>query len=76
MIRCYECGDHGHLSFECPKNILGDRARPEKKEKKKKKKLKQSSEGASVQGSHDQDSDEEEEEDDWSLGDAIKWLIL
>lgn len=26
--RCYECGDEGHLSYECPKNQLGPRERP------------------------------------------------
>ncbi|GLT66803.1 hypothetical protein SLA2020_391510 [Shorea laevis] len=26
--RCYECGDSGHLSYECPKNQLGPRERP------------------------------------------------
>ena len=26
--RCYECGDDGHLSYECPKNQLGPRERP------------------------------------------------
>ncbi|XP_076009164.1 zinc finger CCHC-type and RNA-binding motif-containing protein 1 [Genypterus blacodes] len=37
--KCYECGDTGHLSYACPKNILGEREPPKKKEKKKKKKL-------------------------------------
>ncbi|KAI4802829.1 hypothetical protein KUCAC02_006403 [Chaenocephalus aceratus] len=23
--KCYECGDTGHLSYACPKNILGER---------------------------------------------------
>ncbi|XP_046371793.1 zinc finger CCHC-type and RNA-binding motif-containing protein 1-like isoform X1 [Haliotis rufescens] len=32
--RCYECGDEGHLSYQCPKNLLGDREPPEKKKKK------------------------------------------
>lgn len=36
--RCYECGDTGHLSYACPKNMLGEREAPKKKEKKKKKK--------------------------------------
>ncbi|MBN3298379.1 ZCRB1 protein, partial [Amia calva] len=36
--RCYECGDSGHLSYACPKNLLGEREPPKKKEKKKKKK--------------------------------------
>lgn len=33
---CYECGEAGHLSYNCPKNILGDREPPPKKEKKSK----------------------------------------
>ncbi|XP_054609876.1 zinc finger CCHC-type and RNA-binding motif-containing protein 1 [Dunckerocampus dactyliophorus] len=36
--RCYECGDIGHMSYACPKNMLGEREPPKKKEKKKKKK--------------------------------------
>ncbi|XP_063074165.1 zinc finger CCHC-type and RNA-binding motif-containing protein 1 [Engraulis encrasicolus] len=36
--QCYECGDYGHLSYACPKNVLGEREPPKKKEKKKKKK--------------------------------------
>ncbi|KAK9282826.1 hypothetical protein L1049_011049 [Liquidambar formosana] len=27
--KCYECGADGHLSYECPKNQLGPRERPE-----------------------------------------------
>ena len=26
--RCYECGEEGHLSYECPRNQLGARERP------------------------------------------------
>lgn len=26
--RCYECGEEGHLSYECPTNQLGPRERP------------------------------------------------
>ncbi|XP_070709723.1 zinc finger CCHC-type and RNA-binding motif-containing protein 1 [Pempheris klunzingeri] len=40
--KCYECGDTGHLSYACPKNILGEREPPKKKEKKKKKRAQQS----------------------------------
>ncbi|XP_026089960.1 zinc finger CCHC-type and RNA-binding motif-containing protein 1 [Carassius auratus] len=39
--KCYECGEEGHLSYACPKNLLGEREPPPKKEKKKKKKLQQ-----------------------------------
>lgn len=35
--KCYECGESGHLSYACPKNMLGEREPPKKKEKKKKK---------------------------------------
>ncbi|XP_019196797.1 PREDICTED: U11/U12 small nuclear ribonucleoprotein 31 kDa protein [Ipomoea nil] len=31
--RCYECGVEGHLSYECPKNQLGPRERPEPSKK-------------------------------------------
>ncbi|XP_002159009.1 zinc finger CCHC-type and RNA-binding motif-containing protein 1 isoform X1 [Hydra vulgaris] len=37
---CYECGEEGHLSYKCPKNLLGEREAPPKKEKKEKKKIK------------------------------------
>ncbi|KTG02007.1 hypothetical protein cypCar_00019889 [Cyprinus carpio] len=39
--KCYECGGEGHLSYACPKNLLGEREPPPKKEKKKKKKVQQ-----------------------------------
>jgi U11/U12 small nuclear ribonucleoprotein SNRNP31 len=26
--RCYECGEAAHLSYECPRNVLGSRERP------------------------------------------------
>ncbi|XP_017573292.1 zinc finger CCHC-type and RNA-binding motif-containing protein 1 isoform X1 [Pygocentrus nattereri] len=42
--RCYECGEDGHLSYSCPKNLLGEREPPPKKEKKKKKKIKHTEE--------------------------------
>lgn len=34
---CYECGESGHLSYQCPKNMLGDREPPPKKLRKRKK---------------------------------------
>ena len=33
--RCYECGEYGHLSYKCTKNVLGDRKRPRKKKRKR-----------------------------------------
>ncbi|KAB0381348.1 hypothetical protein FD755_009132 [Muntiacus reevesi] len=37
--KCYECGESGHLSYACPKNMLGEREPPKNKERKKKKKI-------------------------------------
>ncbi|XP_009592300.1 U11/U12 small nuclear ribonucleoprotein 31 kDa protein [Nicotiana tomentosiformis] len=31
--RCYECGEEGHLSYECHKNVFGPRERPEPSKK-------------------------------------------
>lgn len=53
--KCYECGDTGHLSYACPKNMLGEREPPKKKEKKKKKKA--------PQPEHVEEESEEEGED-------------
>ncbi|XP_004849733.1 zinc finger CCHC-type and RNA-binding motif-containing protein 1 [Heterocephalus glaber] len=38
-LKYYECGESGHLSYACPKNMLRERKPPKKKEKKKKKKI-------------------------------------
>lgn len=48
--RCYECGEEGHLSYECPKNVLGKRERPEPKKVR-------GSQG--IQGNVDDHADEE-----------------
>ncbi|XP_065079185.1 zinc finger CCHC-type and RNA-binding motif-containing protein 1-like [Ochlerotatus camptorhynchus] len=29
--RCYECGEQGHLSYKCPRNVLGDKSPPRAK---------------------------------------------
>ncbi|KAK5647147.1 hypothetical protein RI129_002039 [Pyrocoelia pectoralis] len=34
---CYECGEGGHLSYKCDKNLLGERSPPPKKIRKRKK---------------------------------------
>uniref|UniRef100_A0A668VS53 Zinc finger CCHC-type and RNA-binding motif-containing protein 1 n=2 Tax=Oreochromis aureus TaxID=47969 RepID=A0A668VS53_OREAU len=56
--RCYECGDSGHLSYACPKNMLGEREPPKKKEKKKKKKAQQPE-----QTEEEEEGEEESEEE-------------
>ncbi|XP_029019953.1 zinc finger CCHC-type and RNA-binding motif-containing protein 1 isoform X2 [Betta splendens] len=53
--KCYECGDAGHLSYACPKNVLGERDPPKKKEKKKKK---------AQQPKHVEEEEEEESEEE------------
>jgi len=54
--RCYECGEDGHLSYNCPKNLLGDR---KKEPKKKKNKRKKNGEEADDEGDFsDSDSDD------------------
>ncbi|XP_059181602.1 zinc finger CCHC-type and RNA-binding motif-containing protein 1 [Centropristis striata] len=53
--KCYECGETGHLSYACPKNILGEREPPKKKEKKKKKRAEEAS--------HVEEEEEESEEE-------------
>ncbi|XP_049891830.1 zinc finger CCHC-type and RNA-binding motif-containing protein 1 [Epinephelus moara] len=53
--KCYECGDSGHLSYACPKNVLGEREPPKKKEKKKKKRAQQPE--------HVEEDEEESEEE-------------
>ena len=69
--RCYECGEFGHLSFHCPKNMLGDRAQPEKKKRKRKKSEVDGEPSGSGATAMEPESDGEEE-DDWSLGQAIR----
>ncbi|XP_033642163.1 zinc finger CCHC-type and RNA-binding motif-containing protein 1-like [Asterias rubens] len=68
--RCYECGEFGHLSYNCPKNSLGDREPPKKKEKKKRKREDEIEEEY-------KDSEEEESEGEdpalESLGAAISF---
>ncbi|ESQ49026.1 hypothetical protein EUTSA_v10021363mg [Eutrema salsugineum] len=49
--RCYECGDEGHLSYECPRNQLGPRERPPPPKKR---------------GRRKDDEGEAEESSDWS----------
>lgn len=55
--RCYECGDTGHLSYACPKNMLGDREPPQKKEKKKRKRMDEMEEVVEEEQSEDEGED-------------------
>ncbi|KAL6084932.1 hypothetical protein STEG23_036241 [Scotinomys teguina] len=55
--KCYECGESGHLSYACPKNMLGEREPPKKKEKKKKKKVPEPEEEVEVEVSEEEGED-------------------
>ncbi|KAM8739698.1 zinc finger CCHC-type and RNA-binding motif-containing protein 1 [Acanthopagrus latus] len=65
--KCYECGDTGHLSYACPKNMLGEREPPKKKEKKKKKKAQQPE--------HVEEKEESEEEGEDPALDSLSQAI-
>ncbi|XP_067123435.1 zinc finger CCHC-type and RNA-binding motif-containing protein 1-like [Centruroides vittatus] len=67
--RCYECGENGHLSYECPNNFLGEREPPKKKEKKRKRKQ------IEVEEEEEEYSDDDEGEDPAleSLSSAIQY---
>ncbi|XP_044261037.1 zinc finger CCHC-type and RNA-binding motif-containing protein 1-like [Tribolium madens] len=70
--KCFECGEVGHLSYKCSKNILGERDPPPKKVRKRKKKM--SSELTEEQKEYFNDSESENEpnrDDDETLSAAI-----
>ncbi|KAI5420627.1 U11/U12 small nuclear ribonucleoprotein 31 kDa protein [Lathyrus oleraceus] len=50
---CYECGGHGHLSYECSKNQLGPRPRPQPKKPRR-----------GFSGLRDRDGEEEGDEEE------------
>lgn len=56
--RCYECGEEGHLSYECPRNVLGPRERPLPKKGRRG--------GASGGGVVEEGGDYGFEEDNWA----------
>ncbi|KAK5876918.1 hypothetical protein CesoFtcFv8_026221 [Champsocephalus esox] len=66
--KCYECGDTGHLSYACPKNILGEREAPKKKEKKRKKE-------AEKPGHVEEEEEESEEEGEDPTLDSLSQAI-
>ncbi|MEQ2178588.1 Zinc finger CCHC-type and RNA-binding motif-containing protein 1 [Goodea atripinnis] len=65
--KCYECGETGHLSYACPKNLLGEREPPKKKEKKKKKRAQQPE--------HVEEDEESEEEGEDPALDSLSQAI-
>jgi len=77
--RCYECGAiNDHLSYKCPKNILGQRDIPRSSKKKKRDKCPSSGHTDNNQGQNGFETDTEsetEQEEDESLGAAIRWQV-
>ncbi|KAK9745100.1 RNA recognition motif [Popillia japonica] len=55
--QCYECGEVGHLSYKCSKNLLGEREPPPKKVRKRKKQNQEQS--SSKMPNYFDDSDED-----------------
>ncbi|KAG6474627.1 U11/U12 small nuclear ribonucleoprotein 31 kDa protein-like [Zingiber officinale] len=64
--KCYECGEEGHLSYECPKNQLGPRERPNPKRTRRR--AQDSSGGGAQDWGSDGGAGEEErfEDDNWA----------
>lgn len=67
--RCYECGEEGHLSYECPRNFLGPRERPVAK------KGRTSGGGGESRGKNYEYNFEEEEEGDADF-EAENWASV
>ncbi|XP_057767547.1 U11/U12 small nuclear ribonucleoprotein 31 kDa protein-like [Salvia miltiorrhiza] len=61
--RCYECGEEGHLSYECPRNFLGPRERPPPPKKGRR----GGSGGGESRGRDFEGGEEEEREDEGEL---------
>lgn len=67
--RCYECGEDGHLSYECPKNSLGPRERPEPSKKGRR-------ESGSFGGGRRENEEEEEEEEEMGMFEMENWASV
>ncbi|KAL1502568.1 hypothetical protein ABEB36_007693 [Hypothenemus hampei] len=72
--KCYECGETGHLSYKCSKNLLGEREPPPKKVRNRKKKQIEglTEEQKEYFDSSDDEYKKFEEVDDESLSAAIR----
>ncbi|PKU72783.1 U11/U12 small nuclear ribonucleoprotein 31 kDa protein [Dendrobium catenatum] len=65
--RCYECGEEGHLSYECPRNQLGARERPNpKRTRREANRGKEFVDGGGEDGFSDGGEDTTFEEDNWA----------
>ncbi|KAL2892591.1 U11/U12 small nuclear ribonucleoprotein 31 kDa protein [Bienertia sinuspersici] len=64
--RCYECGEEGHLSYECPRNLLGKRERPVPKKIRRKKEQKRTEDDEEERDGVDENESVVFEEDSWA----------
>lgn len=72
--KCYECGEEGHLSYKCPKNLLGEREPPPKKTKKdKKREREEKNDFYNLSESDSDDDDQGEDPKADSLAAAIQY---
>lgn len=68
--RCYECGEEGHLSYECPKNLLGPRERPAPSKKERR-------DGVGSGGGWERrEVEEEEEEEEVGMFETDNWASV
>eukprot|EP01112_Ceratiomyxa_fruticulosa_P019126 TRINITY_DN620_c0_g2_i1.p1 TRINITY_DN620_c0_g2~~TRINITY_DN620_c0_g2_i1.p1 ORF type:complete len:232 (-),score=60.57 TRINITY_DN620_c0_g2_i1:59-754(-) len=56
--KCWECGESGHLSYKCPKNVLGDREKPKNDKKERKRQALLASKNAENNPEEDDDDDD------------------
>ncbi|XP_050302554.1 zinc finger CCHC-type and RNA-binding motif-containing protein 1-like [Anthonomus grandis grandis] len=70
--RCYECGDYGHLSYKCSRNLLGERDPPPKKVRKRNKKVHELTEEEKQYFASSDEEDGKLPPDEESLSAAIK----
>lgn len=64
VIRCFECGEEGHLSYACPTNALGSRELPPSRKGRK---------SQTNRGQQHQQGEGDQQADDDSLGAAIQY---
>ncbi|KAF7132629.1 hypothetical protein RHSIM_Rhsim09G0147300 [Rhododendron simsii] len=69
--RCYECGEEGHLSYECPRNQLGARERPQPKQSRRDGEV--GGRGRGRGGGRGEELEEEEEEGGEVVFDDENW---
>ncbi|MQL78748.1 hypothetical protein Taro_011199, partial [Colocasia esculenta] len=64
--RCYECGDEGHLSYDCPRNQLGPREKPNPKRERRGPQRGGGGGGEREDGGSDGWDEERFEDDNWA----------